>query len=218
MSLKIKMFSLLCGIILGFSQFGLAQTELIKDGSFELGSPNPQWNVFSTNFGTPLCTASMCGTGNGTGPRTGLYWAWFGGISAVEIGSVDQMVVIPQWGTSTLSFWLENGASSGSGNDYLQVQIDDVPVLTIYEGNPAYANYAKVSLDLTSYADGLAHKIELYSVCYGSGTTNFFVDDVSIMSPPPVPISWISILLVFMAIGAFIVFRFTKSKSLILNK
>jgi hypothetical protein len=100
----------------------------------------------------------------------------------------------------------------------LQVQIDDVPVLTINEGNPTYANYSKVSVDLSSYADGHAHKIEFYSVCYGSGTTNFFVDDVSVMAPPPVPISWISIILVFMTIGAFIVFRFAKSKSLILNK
>ena len=45
--------------------------QLIVDGSFEAGIPNPNWTETSTNFGTPLCDAS-CGTGSGTaGPRTG---------------------------------------------------------------------------------------------------------------------------------------------------
>jgi hypothetical protein len=218
MGSKIRMAFVLCTVLLGFSQLGRAQTELINDGGFEIGIPNPQWNEFSTNFGTPLCTAGMCGYGTGTGPHAGGIWAWFGGTSVVEIGSIDQTIVIPPWGVTTLSFWVENHVSSGSGNDYLQVQIDDVPVLTILEGNPAYYYYSKVSLDISSYADGNAHKIEFYSVCYGTGITNFFVDDVSVLAPPPVPIPWPIIVLVFLVIGAFIVYRFARSKSLIFNK
>ena len=55
--------------------------QLIQDGSFEAGSPNPFWTESSTNFLTPLCTLADCGDGLGTaGPRTGLVWAWFGGV------------------------------------------------------------------------------------------------------------------------------------------
>lgn len=208
---------LLSSLIVGFSYLGIAQTELISDGSFEGGFPNASWNEFSTNFGTPLCDMGTCGNGGGSaGPHTGNYFAWFGGASNAEIGSLDQVVTIPQG--STLSFWYRNATSSGSGNDYLQVQIDDTPVWTVYEGNPSYVNYTQVTVDIRAFDDGLPHKVEFYSVCYGSGTTNFIVDDVSLMSPPPVPVNWVSILLVFFAIGGLMIYRFQKNRSLILNK
>ena len=204
-------------LLFGFSQFGFSQVELIGDGSFESGTPNSSWNEYSSNFGTPLCIIGDCGTGNGTGPRTGDWWVWFGGISAAEIGSVDQTLIIPV-GFNELHFWLENSAFSGSGSDFLQVQIDDVVIATIYEGNPAYANYAEVVLDISAYANGNSHNIEFYAVCHGAGTTNFFVDDVSIIKSPVTPVSWISVISVFLILAAFVVYRFIKSKSLILNK
>ncbi|MFQ5577576.1 MAG: hypothetical protein ACE5G8_11395, partial [Anaerolineae bacterium] len=63
----------------------------VVDGGFEAGPNGGTWNEFSTNFGTPICDVFTCGFGNGTGPRSGLYWAWFGGFGGgLEDGSVDQ--------------------------------------------------------------------------------------------------------------------------------
>ena len=60
------------------------EADVIADGSFEAGTPNPFWGEYSANFGTPICDVPGCGTGGGTGPRTGAYWTWLGGISAYE--------------------------------------------------------------------------------------------------------------------------------------
>ena len=68
---------------------------VVVDGGFEAGTPNPHWSEASTNFGTPLCDVQGCGTGAGTGPHSGSFWVWFGGIAAYEQGSVSQMVTIP---------------------------------------------------------------------------------------------------------------------------
>lgn len=210
-------FTLVGAFLVGFSYWSMAQTSLINDGSFEGGIPNPSWNESSTNFVTPLCNIGNCGNGGGsTGPHTGNIWAWFGGANSSEIGSIDQTVTIPI-GTNELNFWLQNASSSGTGNDYLQVQIDDTPVWTVNEGNPAYLNYAKVKINISAYANGQPHKIEFYSVCYGSGSTNFCVDDVSLTSGSTVPVSWKGILFVFFIIGSFTFYRFTKSKSITIH-
>ncbi|QLQ07277.1 MAG: hypothetical protein HZY76_15420 [Anaerolineae bacterium] len=72
---------------------------VVADGGFEAGTPNPFWTEYSLNFGTVLCDAASCGTGAGTSyPRTGDWWAWFGGIAAYEAGSVSQSVTIPRVG------------------------------------------------------------------------------------------------------------------------
>lgn len=212
-----KLFGLffLSLILLGSSQFALAQVNYINDGGFELGISSPQWNASSTNYGTPLCDLS-CGTGGGSAvPRTGNIFAWFGGASNPEIGSLDQTITIPS-GASELHFWFKNPTSSGSGNDYLQVQIDDNVIATFLEGNPTYANYTEVVLNIGAYADGGSHKVEFYSVCYGTVPTNFLVDDVSIVMSV-VPVSWLTILAVFLILGLVVVYRYTKTKSLILK-
>jgi len=57
--------------------------DVIQDGSFEAGTPNPFWSESSTAFGSPICSVGLCGSGGGTaGPRTGSYWVWFGGTRA----------------------------------------------------------------------------------------------------------------------------------------
>jgi hypothetical protein len=214
-----KLFGLffLSLILLGSSQFALAQVNYINDGGFELGISNPQWNAFSTNYGTPLCDFLSCGTAYGVAlPRTGNVFAWFGGAgSDLEIGSLDQTITIPS-GARELHFWFKNPTSSGSGNDYLQVQIDDNVIATFIEGDPTYTNYTEVVLNIGAYADGGSHKVEFYSVCYGTGNTNFIVDDVSIVMSV-VPVSLLTILAVFLILGLVVVYRYTKTKSLILK-
>jgi hypothetical protein len=155
------------------------------DPSFEAGTPSTAWTEFSTNFGTPLCNPdpNICGTGGGSAaPRTGLWWAWFGGATAYEHGYLEQTVTIPS-GSATLEFYLWNGASSGTGNDYLSAKIDGNVVFTVLEGNPIYTGgYVLVSVDISTYANGASHVLRLESEQFTATTTNFSVDDVALLA------------------------------------
>lgn len=90
---------------------------LVQDGGFEAGAVPTYWTSTSTNFGTPICDAS-CG---GVGPRTGTYWAWFGGAgTAAEAGSVEQTGELstgPKTLTSDRTVVLERGHAARSERD-----------------------------------------------------------------------------------------------------
>ncbi len=164
--------------------------EQVQDPGFEGGTPNADWAEASTNFGTPLCTVAACGTGAGTGPNTGDWWAWFGGISAFEDGSVSQNVVIPS-GANTLTFWLEQIVCD-SPADFLEVLIDGNQVFLTDGASPlcGVLGYAQQSVDISGFADGGVHSLEFHSTIFANngGGSNFFVDDVSILGcPKPCP-------------------------------
>ena len=156
-------------------------TDFMVDGGFEGGTPSATWNEASTNFGTPICDPFACGFGGGTGPRTGNFWSWFGGIPALEIGSVDQNIVIPV-GATTLDFFMEIPVSSGNNVDFMRVKIDGITLFTVMEGDAPWAGigYDPVSIPIGAFADGGVHNIRFESTQTGApGITNFFVDDIS---------------------------------------
>lgn len=152
--------------------------DVVRDGSFEAGTPNPFWTEASTNFGTPLCN-SGCGSGS---PRTGLWWAWFGGVTLYEAGSVSQSVTIPSGGPATLSFWVNNRSCSGNPADYLEVNLDGVQLWETAATDPACGSsaYRQVTVDVSAYADDAAHILELKSETFGPAVTSFFLDDVAL--------------------------------------
>ncbi|HKJ18926.1 MAG TPA: IPTL-CTERM sorting domain-containing protein [Xanthomonadales bacterium] len=160
---------------------------VVEDGSFEDGSPNAFWNEFSTNFGTPLCTALFCGTGTGTGPNTGDWWAWFGGIGAFENGTVSQDVTFPN-GAATLTFFLE-AIICDSASDYLEVTVDGTQVFLVDGSSPlcGVLGYTEQTVDVSAWADGGVHTLEFNSEIFANnvGGSNFFVDDVSIEGTEP---------------------------------
>lgn len=189
--------------------------ESVDDGSFEDGTPNSYWAETSTNFGTPLCDIAGCGTGTGTGPRTGDWWCWFGGISGTtETGSVTQVINISE-GATEMSFWLE-AIICDSPADLMDVTIDGNIVYTVDGSSPlcGVLGYSEQVIDISAYADGGDHTLEFVSttVSANAGGTNYFVDDVSISGvtctqPPPVgdqAIPTLSTLGIFLFIGMMI--------------
>ncbi len=158
----------------------------IADPGFETGSPNPFWTEASTNFGTPLCTVAGCGTGGGSGPRTGDWWAWFGGSASFEEGSVSQEVTFPA-GATGLSFWLEVAvcaAGAGAGH-FMEVTVDGTQVFLIDAASPlcGATGYVEQTIDVTAWAGG-THTLEFHSIIDGPTNTNFFVDDLAFVAPP----------------------------------
>ena len=110
---------------------GVAVGQVVTDGGFETGTPNAFWDEFSTNFASPICNTQRCGSFFG-GPFEGDWWAWFGGATQAEIGSLEQIVTIPR-GTATLRFQLDITAASGNGVDGMLVSIDAQTVFAVRE-------------------------------------------------------------------------------------
>lgn len=173
-------------------------SEAIQDGGFEDGTPNSFWAEASTNFGTPICDAGGCGVGGGTGPHSGTFWTWFGGIAGNEEGSMTQAVTMPSGGSATLTFYLEAPVCDpgSAADDFMEVTVDGTQVYLVDATSPLcnVVGYTQQSVDLSAYADGGVHTIVFHSITSGQ-IVNFFVDDASIAAttcvagngPPPVP-------------------------------
>jgi uncharacterized repeat protein (TIGR01451 family) len=158
----------------------------VADPSFELGTPNAEWAEFSTNFGTPICDVGSCGTGTGTGPFDGNFWTWFGGIAAVENGSMTQDIVISS-GVTDMTFWLETIVCD-SAADFMEVTIDGTQVYFVDGSSPLCGNlgYTQQTADISAFADGGTHTLAFNSSIFGANGngTNFFVDLVDVPSSP----------------------------------
>ena len=157
-----------------------AACDIIVDGSFENASPD--WTAASSNFGTPLCDGAC--TANGTSLAfDGTFWVWFGGVPDVEeIGSMTQTVTIPA-NSATLSFYLAIPVAGGSGDDFMRVTVDGTELFRVTDADSSsYQDYTMVELDLSAYANGASHDIAFESTTTGVGTTNFFVDLVSLIA------------------------------------
>jgi len=160
---------------------------LVDNGSFELVSG---WTEYSYNFATPVVDDSG-GTGGGTGPRTGYYWAWFGGTSVYEVASVAQILELPP-GADTLQFYMEIPACADSGLDVFRVEIDgiDVYLTDNYDPYCDTTGYWLESIDISGFDDGDLHSLVFKGEVFGEGpsgsdVTNFFVDDVRILYCSP---------------------------------
>lgn len=160
--------------------------ELVADGSFENATSG--WAQDSLNFGTPLCTVADCGNGGGSaGPRTGDVWVWFGGIAAVETGSVQQSVTIPT-GVTTLSFgyWL-GLCGSGGANDFVRATIGGTEVWRrdATSSECGATGYSTANVDISAFATGASQVLRFESTSgTGATTSNFSIDDVSIAAVP----------------------------------
>lgn len=174
----------------GMAALGVSFLNDVSDPGFEGGFASPAWIQTSTNFGSPLCS-SVCGSGSGSGPRTGGWCARFGGIAKKETASLQQRVVVR---TDTLSFYLSNPLSSGgtgAHQDKLSVRIDGTLVFQAFEGDPAYASgYRQVIVDVSAFNDGRPHTLRLEGEITGtmttgkSGRSDFLVDDLQLVENP----------------------------------
>ena len=163
-----------------------AHAQIVADGGFELGTPNPSWDEFSMNFASPICNLANCGSFFG-GPLEGDWWAWFGGATMLEIGYLRQEVTIPS-GTATLTFWLDITANSGNETDFMTVSIDRVEVFAVLESEvDSYHPWTEVTVDISAFADGSSHLLSFDSTVTGPMRSNFFIDlvDITVESACP---------------------------------
>lgn len=155
---------------------------MIQDGSFEGGSLSPHWVQGSISFGTPLCTLSLCG---GVGPRTGTWWAWFGGTLQAEQGFLQQQKRIAL-GVRTLTFWLWWSAGHHA-NSTFKVRMDGVEIFSLTgTTNTAYrSEWTPVAIDISAYADDNVHTLRFEQANQVGELTNIHLDDINLTSTSP---------------------------------
>jgi hypothetical protein len=162
-------------------------SNVVLDTGFEAGTPGP-WTQLSDEFGTPLCD-SLCGTGGGTGPHAGSWWAWFGGTLNATTDIVSESRTIPS-GTASLTFFLEIPACASNGTaETFVVSIDGTPVFSTNNSDPACntVGYQLKTVAIPAgFANGASHTLEFRGTfnATNSDYTNFFVDDVRLVSCP----------------------------------
>lgn len=169
----------------------------LQDSGFEASTgtatiTNPFWGSTSTQFITSLCSEAVCGSVSSAVPRNGTYWAWFGGITGPESGTVSQTVTIPAGATATLNYHLWIGAVTAPFTDVLNVKVDGTIVQSITEPSTAEAGYTLRSVSLSAFANGGQHTILFeYISPTGGGVANFNLDDVTLdvtcTAPTPTP-------------------------------
>jgi hypothetical protein len=150
-------------------------SEIVRDGGFELGVPNPYWNE-GGDLAPPLCSPDLCGFDYA---RTGEWWSWFGGWSEVNTTWISQSVTIPSSATAILSFYLRLVGNPVLGAGQLQVYLDGELVAEYGDDDIAVFSwgYRQANVDITTYADGATHEL-MFIFEEVSGTA--LVDDVSI--------------------------------------
>ena len=163
-----------------------ADAQVVADGGLELGTPNPEWDEASDNFGSPICSVQSC-TGFFGSAHEGTWWAWFGGSSQQESGSLMQEVPIPA-GQATLTFWLDITLANGAGQDFLTVSIDEVELFTVLDTDVgSYHPWTEVTVDVSAFADGGTHLLAFESTTFGPQFTNFFLDAIDITVEADLP-------------------------------
>jgi len=168
--------------------------EIVRDGSFELGSPNPYWDE-GGDFLPPLCSPDWCGL---DAARSGEWYAWFGGFGTTNTTWISQSVTIPSAQTALLSFYFSANANPSQEMGEFRVLIDGNPVAIYDENNVAdfLYGYERADVDISAFADGNSH--ELMFVFNEIDSTGL-VDDVSIEVDTsltcivPEAITWLSL-------------------------
>lgn len=161
----------------------------VIDGGFESASTDTNWTQFSVNFGTPLCDGSCSGNDPDFAARNGSFFAWFGGTPATgtfpEVGGMFQYVNIPTGTTASINVWVRIQKADSLGIDSAVVAAESLSAFITMADTTTYADYAQLSLDVSSLADGATHIVFISGIQHSGATdaelSNVFMDDVELV-------------------------------------
>ena len=175
----------------GAKSLPLVAPNLLVDPGLEAGYHNTAvWAQSSSNADWTVCTTTNidCLLAGVAGPRAGTKWGMFGipdwedpETISPEVASLSQTVTFPSCGASLQFYlWIGQAAAGSDANDVLNVKIDGT---TVFSANAtqagSYAAYTLVTVNVSAFANGLAHTLEFHSVTTGQAVI-FNLDDISL--------------------------------------
>lgn len=163
-----------------FLSFGALNAQVV-DGGFEAGIGAGTWVEASTSFGTPLCDLATCGNGGGGAvAASGSVFAWFGGNTGVETGSVQQVITIPNGTVALLTVQVKiPSPGPGLAADRLEVSIDGNVLATVTAlDSVTYSAYAPLVVNVSAMADGGTHTLRIEGFQTTATVFSILADDV----------------------------------------
>jgi hypothetical protein len=159
--------------------FAIAQTQVLSDTGLESsGAGGTEWTSTSTTFGTVLCDGASCGNcGGPCGPNGGAWYAWFGGTSAAETGTLSQSFNVATAGTGYLNFFWKV-PMKGTTADSLVITINGALVFAEATDDSIGA-YTEVLINLGNLPAG-NHTLLFTAVKTSAATVNVLVDDITL--------------------------------------
>lgn len=154
--------------------------QVLADSSLETSGPsNAPWSSTSSNFGTSFCDAAGCGTcGGPCVPNTGSWFAWFGGTTSPEVGTIAQDFNATGAGIGTLTYYLKV-PMKGAVGDTLSIIMDGT---TISKTNmvDSIGDYQQVTVDVGAVTMG-SHTLTIsFEKQVSPAVVNVLVDDVQL--------------------------------------
>ncbi|MBS1251488.1 MAG: hypothetical protein MAG451_00521 [Anaerolineales bacterium] len=160
-------------------QADCAPGELIQDGGFEAGLPNPAWQTSSNVLSDILDDSPV------PPPRTGMWKAWLGGDNLIQQSLWQTMNVATDTTSVEVSYWWRvDTFETNHPFDTLEVQVRDAAgnpletLETLTDGDES-STWEQSTLDVSSYA-GQTIQIAFVVETDDTNPTSFFLDDVSL--------------------------------------
>lgn len=157
-------------------------TNLVANPGFESGPVT--WQQTSARNVQQICTGTSCGAAIPT-PHAGSYLAWMGGVN-YETAELRQTLTLPAGQPVRLSFWQRITSTDYCYYDYAYVRLvtgattRTLKTITLCSV-PSNGVWSNTQLDLSAYA-GQTVTLVFRTTTDGSRISNFFVDDVSVVS------------------------------------
>jgi len=171
-------------VYLPLIQGGCAPVELIQDGGFEAGLPNPAWQTSSNVFSDILDDLPN------PAPHGGTWKAWMGGDNLIQ-ETLAQTITVPSGvaGLKVSYWWRVDTSETSHPFDTLKVQVRDATgsplqtLETLTDGD-AGPTWQQSTFIVTNYA-GQTVQLAFVAQTDDTNPTNFFVDDVSVVKTCP---------------------------------
>jgi len=161
-----------------------AAVELLIDGGFEAGLPNPAWQTSSNVFSDILDDTPL------PQPHSGSWKAWMGGDNLMQ-ESLWQTMTVPSGvqGIQVSYWWRVDTFETTHPFDTMAVQIRDAagsPLQTLETLNDgdASVNWRQSSFTVSGYG-GQTIQLAFVANTDGTSPTSFFLDDVSALRTCP---------------------------------
>lgn len=161
-------------------------TQPLQDPSFEAttgdGGSNPYWQGSDSAAGAGA-TSFYSNSGFSIPTHTGNWAIWFGGYGPISAytQSASQTVTLANVPSLFINFYMQVGGAAANTGDILSIGVDGnyatVDASTLTPGTSFVAN----AVDISAFADGGSHTIELRYSHDGSGANAFlYIDDVTV--------------------------------------
>jgi len=169
---------------LPIARYQCAATQLIRDGSFEAGLPNPHWHVSSSQFSDVLDDSPT------PAAHTGAWKAWLAGADDAQETVSQTLTLPPIVSQLQLTYWAQVSSLDNTNADTMTVQLRNASGVvvaamdTLTDLNAGAWQLRSASLSVAAYA-GQTMQLVFAAQTDTSFPTTFLIDDVGIMALCP---------------------------------